>query len=219
LTFSMVGRSETGKTTLITNLVAELKRRGFSVGVVKHCPRGFQLDMEGKDSWKFKEAGADAVLLLSPERLGLVKERRGQPSLTQLVEKFFADADLVLTEGCPDGAEGRKIEVLRSAVSRELLHAPDDLAAVVSDFQAELNLPRFQHDDVQGLADFMEGFMKDSEERKVELRVNGREVNLNPFVQTIFQNTVLGLVSSLKIEGEPKVVELRISTEGSRTQS
>lgn len=212
--FSVIGRSETGKTTLITELVRELKSRGISVGVMKHCPRGFDLDVEGKDSWRFREAGADAVFLLSPGTLGMIKDVGNKLTLAQITDGFLRNLDLVITEGYPDGARGRKIEVLRSSISQELLSPPDQLTAVVADFHVGIGLPQFGHEDVVRIADFMVGHMQE-EVRHVELKVNGKDVDLNPFVQTIFTNTIMGLVSSLRIEEEPKRVELSISVEGS----
>lgn len=212
--FSVIGRSETGKTTLITELVRELKSRGISVGVMKHCPRGFDLDVEGKDSWRFREAGADAVFLLSPGTLGMIKDVGNKLTLAQITDGFLRNLDLVITEGYPDGARGRKIEVLRSSISQELLSPPDQLTAVVADFHVGIGLPQFGHEDVVRIADFMVGHMQE-EVRHVELKVNGKDVDLNPFVQTIFTNTIMGLVSSLRIKEEPKRVELSISVEGS----
>lgn len=181
---------------------------------MKHCPRGFDLDVEGKDSWRFREAGADAVFLLSPGTLGMIKDVGNKLTLAQITDGFLRNLDLVITEGYPDGARGRKIEVLRSSISQELLSPPDQLTAVVADFHVGIGLPQFGHEDVVRIADFMVGHMQE-EVRHVELKVNGKDVDLNPFVQTIFTNTIMGLVSSLRIKEEPKRVELSISVEGS----
>lgn len=209
--FSIVGRSETGKTTLISALVSEIKRRGLSVGVIKHCPRGFDLDMEGKDSWRFKEAGADGIFLLSSESVGMLKDTREELSVAQIASHFFDDVDLVLTEGCPDGTDTRKIEVLRSSISQELLSTANELTAIVSDFDVGLDLPQFGPRDFSKIVDFMEVFVKRKDGELVDLKVNGKDVVLNPFAQNIFKNTVMGMVSSLRIEGKPEVVELKIS--------
>lgn len=65
--FAFVGHSNTGKTRLIKHLVPELKRRGYSVAVIKHCAYGFSFDPEGKDSRLFMEAGSDGVAMVSPD--------------------------------------------------------------------------------------------------------------------------------------------------------
>ena len=213
-----MGRSESGKTTLITALVTEIRARGFSVAVIKHCPRGFDLDMEGKDSWRFKEAGADGVFLLSPQRVGMVEDVREEPSVSQIVSKSFSNMDFVLTEGCPGEAPVLKIEVLRASVSREPISEPGELTAVVTDFDIGLDLPQFRPEDTSEIVEFMEGFMRRESGEYVELKVNGKGIHLNPFVQNVFRNTVIGIVSSLRIDEEPEVIELRILEGGEREE-
>lgn len=195
-----------------------MRVRGFSVAVIKHCPRGFDLDMEGKDSWRFKEAGADGVFLLSPQRVGMVEDVREEPSVSQIVSRSFSDMDFVLTEGCPGALPALKIEVLRASVSREPISQPGELAAVVADFDIGLDLPRFRPEDTSEILGFMEGFMEREEGRCVELKLNGKDVTLNPFMQDIFANTIRGMISSLKREEteEPTLVELRISRRRSK---
>ena len=62
---SFVGRSNSGKTTLIERVIPELVRAGYKVATVKHAGHGFDLDTEGKDSWRHKQAGASSVVVLS----------------------------------------------------------------------------------------------------------------------------------------------------------
>ncbi|MFQ6112165.1 MAG: molybdopterin-guanine dinucleotide biosynthesis protein B, partial [Nitrospinota bacterium] len=69
----IVGKSEAGKTTLMESLIAELKGRGYSVATVKHDVHGVDLDQPGKDSWRYAQAGSDAVVLSSPTTLALIK--------------------------------------------------------------------------------------------------------------------------------------------------
>lgn len=161
--FSIVGRAGVGKTTLITRLVVEIKRRGFSVGVIKHCPRGFEMDKEGKDSWAFTQAGVSGVLLVSPQRIGLIKEKKEEIEISQIANQFFNELDFVLVEGFKNATNVRKIEVLRSSISRELQCLPEELVAVVSDFLLELPIPQFTHEDIGPIVNFMkEGYGKDS---------------------------------------------------------
>ena len=62
---SFVGYSNSGKTTLIEQLVRELKKLGYRVATVKHAPHGFDMDRPGKDSYRLKEAGSDVVVVSS----------------------------------------------------------------------------------------------------------------------------------------------------------
>ena len=94
---SIVGRSQSGKTTLIEKLIPELKRRGYRVGTIKHSHHIFDFDKTGKDSWRHKDAGAETVIVASPGKIAMVKnDYRG--SLDDL-KNFFDDLDLVITEG------------------------------------------------------------------------------------------------------------------------
>ena len=94
---SIVGKSESGKTTLIEQLLPELKRRGYRIGVVKHAHHGFDMDRKGKDSYRHKQAGADTVMIASPGRIAMIKDVRGE-RLDDLIP-FFKDMDLLITEG------------------------------------------------------------------------------------------------------------------------
>jgi molybdopterin-guanine dinucleotide biosynthesis protein B len=94
---SVVGKSKSGKTTLIEKLIPELKKRGYRVGTVKHASHDFDMDKKGKDSWRHKAAGADTVIVASRERIVMIKDE----NFVQLesIEKYFDDVDLVITEG------------------------------------------------------------------------------------------------------------------------
>ena len=71
---SVVGRSNSGKTTLIVKLVKELKSRGYKVATIKHSHHHFELDTEGKDSWLHTQAGADAVVVASQNMMGIMRQ-------------------------------------------------------------------------------------------------------------------------------------------------
>jgi molybdopterin-guanine dinucleotide biosynthesis protein B len=98
-----VGPSGVGKTSLVECLVAELRRRGHSVGAVKHASHGFLADRPGKDSYRFYESGADAVALISREQIAtFTRAERGvgeEVSLADTLATLPADLDLVLAEG------------------------------------------------------------------------------------------------------------------------
>ena len=151
---SIVGRSQTGKTTLIEKLIPVLKRRGYKIGTIKHSHHIFDFDKSGKDSWRHKDAGAETVIIASPGKIAMVKnDDRG--SLDDLL-KFFDDLDLVITEGYKKETKP-KIEVVRADRHTEvLLKADSHLVAVVSDIGHRLSVPVFDLEDVDGLADFIE---------------------------------------------------------------
>ncbi|MCX6356533.1 MAG: molybdopterin-guanine dinucleotide biosynthesis protein B [Candidatus Aureabacteria bacterium] len=101
---SFVGPSGSGKTAIIEKLIREFGRRGLRVGAVKHSRAGFSLDRSGKDSARFKRAGAGTVLLLSPSSLGLIADYSGTLSPREAAARFFPDADIILVEGWKESA-------------------------------------------------------------------------------------------------------------------
>lgn len=150
---SIVGKSESGKTTLIEKLIPELKRRGYRVGVVKHAHHGFDLDQPGKDSYRHRQAGANTVMIASPGQMALVKEMPGM-RLADLVP-FFADMDLLITEGFKRDA-APKIEVFRAKRHRQPACLDDPtLVAMVSDTPWSLSVPRFTPDDTAAIVAFI----------------------------------------------------------------
>ena len=71
---SIVGKSESGKTTLLEGLIIELKQRGYKVAVIKHASKDFELDKVGKDSWRLSQVGSEVVAISSPHKLAIIKQ-------------------------------------------------------------------------------------------------------------------------------------------------
>jgi molybdopterin-guanine dinucleotide biosynthesis protein B len=151
---SMVGKAESGKTTLIEKLIPELKNRGYKVGTVKHAYHGFEIDKKGKDSWRHKNAGADTVIIVSKERIVINKDNNNET--LDSIASNFSDVDIIITEGYKRENKP-KIEVFRKARHREPLCRDDNnLVALVTDDDMDLNVPGFGLEDIKGLADFIE---------------------------------------------------------------
>jgi molybdopterin-guanine dinucleotide biosynthesis protein B len=156
--FSLVGHSGSGKTTLIEKLVRELSGRGLRVAVIKHAHHKVVLDTPGKDSWRYKQAGAAISMLVTANELQLVADAVDRREPAQLAQRFLGEADLVLAEGFSHAA-GAKIEVLR----RECSTVPrcsigDGLIAIVTDInEVYPQLPHFALDDIGGIVQFVLG--------------------------------------------------------------
>ena len=90
---SFVAKSGTGKTTLLEKVIAELKDRGYRVGVIKHDAHRFDIDHPGKDSHRLTAAGADTMLISSPEKLALIKQHAEAPSIEELIATYFGDVE------------------------------------------------------------------------------------------------------------------------------
>ena len=149
----IVGRSQSGKTTLIEKLIPELKRRGYRVGTIKHSHHVFDFDKTGKDSWRHKDAGAETVMIASPGKIAMVKN--DHLGTLDSLQNFFGDMDLVITEGYKKEKKP-KIEVVRSARHAEALLKNDPhLVAVVSDVDLAMNVPVFGMEDIDQLAEFI----------------------------------------------------------------
>ena len=132
---AIVGKKNSGKTSLVVALAAELRQRGLRVASIKHAHHAFDVDREGTDSWRhFNEGGVEAVLLVASGRMALVARLPEQePEPEELIDRFFAGQgyDLVLVEGYKYGSLP-KIEIHRSSVHREpVFDANDPVAAAL----------------------------------------------------------------------------------------
>lgn len=150
---SFVGRSNSGKTTYLIKLISELKKRGYKVAVIKHHHGDFNIDHPGKDTWRHAEAGADVVMISSPNKMAMIQKNQQELSLEDLI-CHISNVDLIITEGYKR-EEIPKIEVLRSAVSKDLVCAERDLIAIVTDVQMAFSVPTFDLENVNKLADFL----------------------------------------------------------------
>ena len=151
---AFVGTSDSGKTTFLEKLIRELKARNFKVGTIKHHDGDFDIDKPGKDTWRHAQAGADAVAISSPGKVAVIKKVEKEMGIDQVAE-LVGNVDIVLAEGYKRSAKP-KIEINRTAHGSELLCAPDELIAVVSDAEWDIGVPVFGLDDASGVADLLE---------------------------------------------------------------
>lgn len=170
LVVSVVGRSNAGKTTLLENLVVELKKRGYTVAAVKHSSGDFQLDHPGKDSWRLTEAGSDAVVLVSPHKLAFMQKAGHPPTLEEAVRLLGDRFDFILVEGYKqESGAGWCGGILRIEVHRKelgsLVSSPEELFAVVSDEDLSIPVPHFSSGDGAAVADLLVPKLKEQEAR------------------------------------------------------
>jgi molybdopterin-guanine dinucleotide biosynthesis protein B len=157
--FGVTGWKNSGKTTLVEALVRELTGRGWQVATVKHAHHDFDIDKEGTDSFRHRQAGAKEVAIVSDRRWALMHElgEEGEPTLEDILSRL-SPADLVLVEGYKRGTH-RKIETRRiEAKDGSPLTATDPhIAAIAADYLvAGESIPVFRLDDISGIADFIE---------------------------------------------------------------
>ncbi|MBY6187390.1 bifunctional molybdopterin-guanine dinucleotide biosynthesis adaptor protein MobB/molybdopterin molybdotransferase MoeA [Marinobacter hydrocarbonoclasticus] len=158
--------SGTGKTTLLLKLLPELNRRGLKVAVVKHAHHNFEVDKPGKDSFELRKAGADQMLIGSSNRRALMMERpvEGDPDLKELLAMIDQSRiDLILVEGFKKLALP-KLELHRAEVGKPFVFTHDPLIQAIAcdeatQLPADCRLPQLSIDDVDGIADFIQGFI------------------------------------------------------------
>lgn len=150
---AFIGRSGAGKTTLMERVVRELSVRGRRVATVKHHSHvGFEIDREGKDSWRMARAGSRHVVVASPDKVAAYRTLDRELSLEEVVAGI-EDADIILVEGYRD-ANVPHIEVVRDTPG--FLGSPERRVAVVTDLPLDVGVPVFGFDDVTGVAEFVE---------------------------------------------------------------
>ena len=157
----VAGFKNAGKTTLVEKLVTELTGRGHRISTVKHAHHSFDIDHEGRDSFRHRKAGATEVAVVSRQRWAVIHELRDEeePPLAAILAKL-APCDLVIVEGYKrDGHD--KIEVRNLDLDHPPLAGDDPtvVAIAATGVIANAPVPVFSRDDVSSLAAFIENHM------------------------------------------------------------
>ena len=157
---TIVGKSNSGKTTLLEKVIALLTDKGYKIGSVKHAHDGFEMDKEGKDSWRHRKAGASATLVITENKIAMVKD--DTTSYIEKMQSYLSDMDIILAEGFKK-QNLPKIEVFRTkSVHKEPLCMNDEnLIAFVTDSAYKPDVPIFGLEDINQIANFIEfNFLK-----------------------------------------------------------
>lgn len=214
---SVVGYSGSGKTVLLEGLVPELTKRGYRIAVVKHTHHTVEIDQPGTDSWRLYKAGADVIVLASPEKLFMIKPVTQEQAITDIQRLLGGSYDLIITEGFKED-KALKIEVHRKEDGPKLIFERPELLAVVSDEPLDIDSPLFSHENYTGLADLIERRFLSITEDEAALYVNGKAVPMNPFIREVFIKMLLALLSTLKGVGEVKEMEMWLRLKGKGTK-
>ncbi len=157
---SIIGRSNTGKTTVIEKLIPLLGERGVRVATIKHHRHDFESDREGKDSYRHKKAGAAISMIVSPHKVAMTADTERELAISDLVSTYIKDVDLVIVEGFKE-ERGPKIEVYRYTEGTAPLACDDsDVFAVMSDKPVDAPVPVFSRDDVGKAAELIVAKLK-----------------------------------------------------------
>lgn len=204
---SVVGDSKSGKTTFIEKMVSELSSRGYRVATIKHVPQDMAFDKPDKDSWRHLEAGSQATLISSRDKMVLIRPTAFPVALADLARLLGDGDDIILAEGFKQD-EAPKIEIHRREVGPPLAGLKKRVA-IVTDEPLETRARQFALTDIKGVADLLErGFIKPQRER-LSLYINNKPVVLAAFPRKIITNILLAIASSLK--GVGRVASLEIS--------
>jgi molybdopterin-guanine dinucleotide biosynthesis adapter protein len=96
--FAVVGTSNTGKTELICRLLEWFGNQGLKVAVLKHSHHR-NLGDDGKDTWRYRQAGARLVALAAPGLLQITRSSAQEPKLNAILAELAPGSDLILVEG------------------------------------------------------------------------------------------------------------------------
>jgi molybdopterin-guanine dinucleotide biosynthesis protein B len=203
---SFVGKSNSGKTTLIEKVIVELTSKKYKVATIKHTAEEATLDTPGKDTWRHLHAGSKATAIGSDKRIVLIKPVKRKSTVEEMARLLGEDYDIIITEGFKQGPYP-KIEVHRKEIG-PLLTGIKNLIAIATDESLETEVRQFSIDDHTSVADFIEEeFIKPQEER-LSLYVNDELMTLSAFPRQIITNLLFAMATSLK--GVKNVRNLKI---------
>lgn len=152
---SIAGSSKTGKTTLIERLITVFKDRGIRVAVIKHHLHDFEADVPGKDTYRFKKAGAITSIISSPYKISVVSDAERDLEPDRIISRYIRGVDLIIAEGYKK-VEMPRIEVYKSKKSGDPVCLDDkNLIALVTDKPFEARVPVFFMDKIEKIADFI----------------------------------------------------------------
>jgi molybdopterin-guanine dinucleotide biosynthesis protein B len=203
---SVIGKSKSGKTTLIEKLVQELKSRRYRVATIKHTAQGIDFDEAGKDSWRHIQAGSEATAISSPDKVVTIKPVDQEANLDKVAYLLGEDYDIILAEGFKRG-NAPKIEAHRKNAGPPLEDIKK-LIGIVTDEPLGTKARQFSTDAIKDIADLLEkGFIKPQKER-ISLHVNNRPITLTAFPKEIITNVLLAMASCLKGVGEVRNLQI-----------
>lgn len=152
---SVVGYSESGKTTVLVKIIEELKKRGRRVATIKHHKGDFDIDHKGTDSFRHVESGSETTILSSPNKFALISKVEKEKTLDQLID-MITDVDIIITEGYKN-EDKPKVEVFRKANNKDRISGIENkLIAVISNDEIKDDVEKFCFNDINGIVNFID---------------------------------------------------------------
>jgi molybdopterin-guanine dinucleotide biosynthesis adapter protein len=207
---SIVGKSSSGKTTLLEKVIAELKQRGYKVAIIKHSHHKDDLDTAAKDTWRFTQAGTELSAINSLDHLAIYRRMDKFFDPQDIANFVLWDYDILLTEGFK-GSNYPKIEVHRADQGQGLLTDPKLLLAVVTDEPLEVNVPQLSREDVNGIADIIEKtIIAHKGETDLTMIINGKSTPIPPLLKDTLTRTLSAMIPDLQNNGNIKSLHISL---------
>lgn len=200
-----VGKSESGKTTLIEKLIKLAKEDNIKVGAIKHTPEGFSLINEKKHSGRYRTAGADRAGLVAPDTAVVFMNEN--VALNRFLFESFLNLDIIFLEGFSKLVDFPKVLIIDKA--DEVEHPlPKDIVAVYSEKKLDLHLDvPVMHG---GALPAFLSWIKQLPQLRLALHVNGDFIPMNEFVENMLHNLILAMVTPLNLpEKTVKTIEIK----------
>jgi molybdopterin-guanine dinucleotide biosynthesis protein B len=192
---SFVGRSNSGKTTLVEKVISGLKARGYRVATAKNVYHRMVFDEPGKDSWRHIQAGSEATVVSSSEKVILIKPVKDTIKLEDVIHLLGEDYDIIIAEGFKQ-SEVPKIEVHRKEISAPLINLKN-LIAIVTNEPLETEARQFSFDDVDHIIELIEKEIIKSPQDKLSVYVNHKYTAVEGLPEEI-RDTILTLLKKLQ---------------------
>jgi molybdopterin-guanine dinucleotide biosynthesis protein MobB len=157
---SFLARSGTGKTTLIEKIIKILSQKGYKVSSIKHTDHNVSADIEGKDSWRHKNAGAFSTMLISKEKISFFSDVEPSADITVdgLISDFFKGSDILIVEGFKELGL-KKIELARKdagGLELRFKNDPNLLLVCADEPIGGLDVPQININDAEKISAFIE---------------------------------------------------------------
>lgn len=214
---TFIGWHDSGKTTLVKQVVAELKKLGYRIAVIKSSnDSGIQFDTPGTDTSLHRQAGAESVMLVAPDQM-VLQTRNAGLSLRTLAHRYFPDVDIVIGEGFKTAPKIAKIEVFRNR-DQKLRDEVQGVIAVATNLPGVEGNYVFGLDEAEQIALFLEKrfITRKSGKETTVLLVNGNKIPIKDYIQEALAGTVHGFVRTLKLDKDITEIDLRIKFDGKR---
>lgn len=155
---SVVGAVKSGKTSLIEELVRELKLKGYKVGTLKHTSHTFEFDKPGKDSHRLKVCGSDIGGIFSKESIGIIRDINDDRDFLKIVLNYFSGMDILLIEGYKKGKFPKILMLTSRDIEKEVADFDRDeiiaLAGIGKEIKTDFNY--FGKFEIKKIAEFLE---------------------------------------------------------------